>query len=248
MRLLNRVAIVTGAAQGIGKTIALTFAREGADIIVADVNMLGATKVAEEIRKVGRHSLAAEVDVSQKNSVERMTRHTFETFDHVDILVNNAGIQPTTLIEEITPEEWDKVLGVNLKGVFLCSQSVIPHMKKQKSGRIINIASIDARTGAIAAGVHYPASKGGVVSLTIALAKRLAASGILVNAIAPAATATDLVASLPPEMLDRLAKLTPLGRFAKPEEIANVAVFLASNDSSYVNGQVIHVDGGVVTF
>lgn len=248
MKLQNKVAIVTGAAQGIGKAIVLALAREGADVVVADVNLPVAVKTAEEIEKTGKRSLAIHVDVSQKDSVVEMTRRTLEKFGRVDILVNNAGIQVTTPIEEITPEEWDKVLGINLKGVFLCSQSVIPYMKKQKSGRIINIASIDARTGAIAAGVHYPASKGGVVSLTIALAKRLGSSGILVNAVAPGNTATEMVLSLPQEFIDRFIKLTPLGRLARPEEIANVAVFLASDESSYVNGQVIHVDGGVVTF
>jgi 3-oxoacyl-[acyl-carrier protein] reductase len=247
MRLENKVAIVTGAAQGIGKSIALALAREGSDVVVADMNLPGAVKVAEEIHGMGRRSLAVEVDVSKKDSVKKMTDRTIQTLGHVDILVNNAGIQRTTPIEEITPEEWDMVLGVNLKGVFLCSQSVIPYMKKQKSGRIINIASIDARTGAIAAGVHYPASKGGVISLTIALAKRLASSGILVNAVGPGNTATEMVLSLPQEYIDKFVKLTPIGRLAKPEEIANVVVFLASDESSYVNGQTIHVDGGVVT-
>jgi len=247
--LHDRVAVVAGGASGIGKAIAFGLAAHGANVLIADIDREGGAETAAELDRPGKKCLAVETDVAKPRDVDRMTEKALAAFNKIDILVNSAGISraegPAANLSE---KDWDETIAINLKGTFLCCQAVVPHMKKQKSGRIINIASIDARTGSVAGGAHYPASKGGVISLTITLAKRLASSGILVNAIAPGNTLTDMVTSLPQDVIDRMIKLTPLRRLAEPREIAAVAVFLASDMSSYVNGQVIHVDGGVVTF
>ena len=247
-RLIGRVAIVTGAARGIGEAIALAFVREGADVIVADMNFQGAKEVADGIKAAGRRSLAIRVDVTKKEDVERMVEEAIKEFGKVDILVNDAAIHFETPIENITEREWNLVMDVNVRGAFYCCQAVLPHMKKRQYGKIINIASSGARKGSPVGGVHYSTSKGGVVSLTIDLSKKLSALGIYVNAISPGFIETDMTKDFSNQSKEDFLKSIPLGRLGKPEDIAKVAVFLASDESNYIVGQIINVDGGYLTF
>ena len=250
MRLNNKIAIVTGARRGMGRAIALALAREGANVVVSDISQEDCQKVVDEIEKLGRKGLALKCDVSSHNDVEDMVKRTVAEFGRVDILVNNAGILTFKPFLELTDEDWDKTLSVNLKGQFLCARAAARVMAKNKWGRIINIASISSGGCGIAFPLiaHYTASKGGVVALTEALALELTSQGINVNAICPGAIDTDMSKGVKEggQLAQVLARI-PKGRLGQPEEIASLAVFLASEESDYISGAAIVIDGGWLT-
>jgi NAD(P)-dependent dehydrogenase (short-subunit alcohol dehydrogenase family) len=249
MKLKDKVAVVTGAASsiGMGRAMARAFAGEGADVVICDINDEGLQEGAQEIEQLGRRSLALKTDVSKSSDVSQLVEKTVSTFGKIDILVNNAGVreEPPTPIQDMTEEQWDAVQNVNLKGVFLCIKYAVPHMIKQKKGKIINISSIFGQVGF----PNYPAycaAKGGVINLTRELALELAPHKINVNAIGPGVTETALIKTTleDPEVMKLILPSIPIGRIGKPEDIAAVAVFLASDESEFVNGQTIFADGG----
>ena len=247
MRFTGKVAIVTGAGQGIGRAIALGLAKDGADIVIIDINLELARKVAEEIKVTGRRALAIKADVSNSAKVSQMVKETLDTFKKIDILVNNAGIDVVVPAEEMTEEQWDAQMNTNLKGPFLCSQAVGRQMIKQKQGKIINIASLSAHYGSHGQ-VAYCASKAGVLLLTKVLAIEWAKYNINVNAVSPGITRTALIEKIEkesPEFLEGRLKRIPLRRFIEPGEIASTVLFLASSESDVINGEDIVVDGGV---
>ncbi|MDX1779335.1 MAG: SDR family oxidoreductase [Thermodesulfobacteriota bacterium] len=249
MKLLDNVAIVTGAASpiGMGRAFALAFAKEGADVVVCDIKEEGLKEREEEIKKLGRKAIGVKTDVSKAAEVSQLIETTIDTFGKIDILVNNAGVreEPAKPIYEISEEEWDIIQGTNLKGVFLCIKNAVPHMIKRKRGKIINIASIFGQVAFPNYG-SYCAAKGGVINLTRTLALELAPHKINVNAIGPGVIETELSKTTieDPEIMKLILPLIPYGRVGKPEDIAAVAVFLASDESEYVNGQTIFSDGG----
>jgi len=246
--LTGKVAIVTGARRGIGRGIALALAKAGADVTVSDISLEDCQKVVDEIEGLGRKGLAVKCDVTQKSEVEEMVQKTVEEFGKVDILVNNAGIVEFKPFLELTEEEWDKVLDVNLKGYFLCAQATAKEMVKNKWGRIVNIASI--ASGQVGVGfpqiAHYCASKGGIVALTEALALELSPQGINVNAIGPGVVETDMTKGMLSDEKTKQGLLlrVPKGRVGQPEDIGAAAVFLASDEADYITGATLFVDGG----
>ena len=246
MKLEGKAALVTGASRGIGREIALELARQGADIAV---NYSGseerANAVVAEIKEMGRHAIAVQCDVSNSESVAKMVKETIEAFGKLDILVNNAGITKDNLLMRMKEEEWDDVININLKGVFLCTKAVTRQMMKQRSGRIINISSIVGVSGNPGQ-ANYVAAKSGVIGLTKTSAKELASRGITVNAVAPGFITTDMTDKLQDDVKEAMLKQIPLARFGEPSDIANVVVFLASEESRYMTGQTLHVDGGMV--
>ena len=255
MRLKNKVAIITGGAEGIGRAYALGFVGEGARVVVADINFPAAQKLVDTITEQGNEALATKTDVSSVEDVEEMVRKTLERFDRVDILVNNAAkYQRNPAIRspvwEMDPEEWESIIAVNLTGVFLCCRAVLPHMIKQKGGKIINIASISGRGGGLDDGPSYCTSKAGVIQLTQNAAFELGPYGINVNCIAPGLILTPMVygggrtREEVQAYLEGRKSAAVLGRLGEPEDIAKVALFLASEDSSFISGQTIPVDGG----
>jgi len=250
MKLDNKTAIVTGARRGIGGAIALALAKEGANVVVSDISQEDCQKVVSEIEGLGRKGLALKCNVTSRAEVEDMVKRTVAEFGKVDILVNNAGIISFKPFLELTDEDWDNTLNVNLKGQFLCARAVAKEMAKNKWGRIINIASISSGGCGIAFPLvaHYTASKGGVVALTEALALELTPLGINVNAICPGAIDTDMVKGVKEGgQLERVLLRIPKGRLGQPEDIANLAVFLASEESDYISGAAIVIDGGWLT-
>jgi 3-oxoacyl-[acyl-carrier protein] reductase len=246
MKLEGKVAIVTGASRGIGREIALQFAKEGADVVV---NFAGseakANEVVQEIMEIGRQAIAYQCNVGNAEEVQNMVKETIGHFGKVDILVNNAGITRDNLLMRMKEDEWDDVINTNLKGVFLCTKAVTRPMMKQRSGKIINVASIVAISGN-AGQANYVAAKSGVIGLTKTTAKELSTRGITVNAVAPGFITTDMTGELTEEIQSEMLKQIPLGRFGDPGDVARVAVFLASNDANYMTGQTLHVDGGMV--
>jgi NAD(P)-dependent dehydrogenase (short-subunit alcohol dehydrogenase family) len=250
VRLSGKTAIVTGARRGIGHAIALALAGEGSNVVVSDVSQADCQKVVGEIKGLGSKGLALKCDVSAGAEVEDMVRRTVAEFGKVDILVNNAGIIAYKPFLEITEEEWDKTLNVNLKGQFLCARAAAREMLKYNWGRIINIASISSGGCGIAFPLiaHYTASKGGVVALTEALALELTPQGINVNAICPGAVDTDMAKGAKESgQIQQVLARVPKGRLGRPEEIASLAVFLASEESDYISGAAIVIDGGWLT-
>lgn len=245
MRLENKVALITGAAQGIGREIALKFAAEGADIVVGDINIEKAAETQADIEACGRKALALELDVTDYTKVTQGTNKILDKFGKVDILVNNAGITKDNLLLRMSDAEWDAVLNVNLKGTFNCIKAVSRLMIKQRSGKIINIASIIGIIGNPGQ-ANYSASKAGIIALTKTTAKELASRNINVNAIAPGFIQTDMTAKLPEELKLKMQEAIPLGKFGNPSDVAAVCVFLASEEASYITGQTIVVDGGMV--
>ncbi len=245
MRLKDRVALITGAAQGIGREIALAFAREGSDIVVADVNLEKAGNTAREIEALGRKSLALELDVTDYAKVEEGLNKILDKLGKVDILVNNAGITKDGLLLRMSEADWDAVIKVNLKGTFNCTKAVSKVMIKQRSGKIINIASIIGIIGN-AGQANYSASKAGIIALTKTTAKELASRNINANAVAPGFIQTDMTAKLPEEVRQKMLGAIPLNRFGSAADVAGICLFLASEESSYVTGQTIIVDGGMV--
>ncbi len=246
--LKDKVVIITGARRGMGKSHALVLAKAGAKVVVSDISEEDCQKVVEEIEKNGGESLAVKCDVSKKEEVDNLVKKTIERFGKVDILVNNAGICQFKPFLELTEEEWDRTLNINLKGYFLCAQAVAKEMVKQKRGKIINIASV--ASGQVGIGfptlAHYSASKGGIIALTETLAVELAPYGITVNAIAPGMIETPMIAPIKenPEQEKETLKRIPLGRPGNPEEVSNLVLFLASDASSYMTGSTVIIDGG----
>jgi len=246
--LTNKVALVTGARRGMGKTHSLALARQGAKVVVTDINQEECQALVEEIKKQGGEAIALKLDVSKKAEVDSVFDEVIRHFGHLDILVNNAGLYFSKMALELTEEDWEKMMAVNLKGEFLCAQRAAKEMAKNKWGRIINIASVaSGQTGVgIAGGAHYTASKGGIIGLSETLAIEWAPLGINVNVIAPGAIDTPMVsaAQMPEEAMKAMLARIPLKRIGKPEEVSAVVVFLASEESSYITGATFYVDGG----
>jgi len=245
MRLKDKVALVTGGARGIGQAIALTFAREGADIVVADVNLEIARKTALEIEGLGRKALALEMDVTSYEKVEEGVNKILDKMGKVDILVNNAGITKDNLLLRMSQADWDAVINVNLKGTFNCIKAVSRPMIKQRSGRIISIASIIGLMGNPGQ-ANYAASKAGIIALTKTVAKELASRNVNANAVAPGFIQTEMTAKLPEDIKKKMLEAIPLAKLGTPQDVANTCLFLASDESSYITGQVITIDGGMV--
>lgn len=246
MKLEGKAVLVTGASRGIGREIALELARQGADVAVNfSGNEAKANETVDEIKALGRDAFAVKCDVSDSLSVTEMVKAVIDRFGKLDVLVNNAGITKDNLLMRMKEEEWDSVININLKGVFLCTKAVTRQMMKQRSGRIINIASIVGVSGNPGQ-ANYVAAKAGVIGLTKTTAKELASRHITVNAIAPGFISTDMTEKLTEEVKAEMMKMIPLARFGEPKDIAGATVFLASDDSSYITGQTIHIDGGMV--
>ena len=245
MRLKGKVALITGGARGIGQAIAMTFAREGADVVVADVNLEIAQKTASEIESLGRKALALEMDVTNYDLVEAGINKILDKMGKVDILVNNAGITKDNLVLRMSQSEWDAVINVNLKGTFNCIKAVSRPMVKQRSGRIISIASIIGLMGNPGQ-ANYAASKAGIIALTKTIAKELASRNINANAVAPGFIQTEMTAKLSEDVKQRMLEAIPLAKLGAPQDVANLCLFLASDESSYITGQTITIDGGMV--
>jgi NAD(P)-dependent dehydrogenase (short-subunit alcohol dehydrogenase family) len=248
MRLKDKVAIVTGAGRGIGEAIALLFAEEGANVVVNDVNEADAKSTAEEIKGRGRQARSVIGSVTVQGVVQRMVDTAVREFGTLDILVNNAGIIRDARLHKMTEEQWDRVIEVNLKGAFLCTQCAARVMREKGYGKIISLSS--AMWKGNPGQLNYSAAKAGIIGLTRTAAKELGPKGINVNAIAPGLILTDMLKSTPPAILEQmqknLATTVPLNRLGLPRDVANVALFLASEESSYVTGEVISCDGGLI--
>jgi 3-oxoacyl-[acyl-carrier protein] reductase len=238
------VAIVTGGGRGIGRAIALRLAAEGANIVIADVDLAAAQDVAGAAQSLGCQALAVETDVSRKAQVQSMVEAALRRFGQLDILVNNAGAAgPDAAVEDVAEEDWDRTLAVHLKGTFLCCQAVLPHMKARHYGRIVNMASVAGKEGN-ARSSAYCAAKAGVICLTRSIAREVAHDGITVNSVAPTVIATEPVLAMPPEELQALLARIPLGRVGQPEEVAAVVRFLVSDEASFTTGACYDLSGG----
>lgn len=245
MKLKDQVAVVTGAAQGIGRSVAEALASEGAAIVVSDINAELAGKTAGEIKqKFGVETLAVAGNVAKYEDCESLVQKTLDKFSKINILINNAGITRDNLILRMTDAEWDSVIAVNLKGVFNCTKAASRFLLKQRSGRIVNIASVVGLMGN-AGQANYSASKGGVIALTKTCAREFASRGINVNAIAPGFIRTAMTDALSEENKKKLSDQIPLSRLGEPEDVAKAALFLCTEDSSYITGHVISVNGGM---
>lgn len=240
----DKVAVITGASRGIGRSIALALASEGARIVAFDLDMVETEKVTAEIRALGVEALAVQGNVTVAADTERLMDAAMEKFGRIDILVNNAGITRDGLLMRMKDEDWDAVLSVNLKGAFLCSRAASKFMAKQRYGRIINIASVVGQMGN-AGQANYCASKAGLMGLTKSNARELAKRNVTVNAVAPGFIATAMTDALPEKTREELAAQIPLERLGTADDIANVVVFLATERSAYITGQVIGVNGGM---
>jgi 3-oxoacyl-[acyl-carrier protein] reductase len=246
MTLEGKVALVTGASRGIGREIALELARQGSNVAV---NYAGseskANEVVDEIKAIGKEAFVIKCDVSNSDEVAAMVKETVDRFGKLDILVNNAGITKDNLLMRMKEEEWDDVININLKGVFLCTKAVTRQMMKQRVGRIINITSVVGVSGNPGQ-ANYVAAKSGVIGLTKTTAKELASRNITVNAIAPGFITTDMTDKLSDEVKGEMLKQIPLARLGEPKDIAKMTAFLASDDASYITGQTLHINGGMV--
>ncbi len=245
MELADRVAVVTGGARGIGRSIACHMAEEGAKVVIADIDLEKASETAEGINKKGLKAFPAWVDVADPVSIKKMVDKVIAEYERIDILVNNAGILHSTPIEDITVKEWDDMMNINLRGAFFASKEVLAVMKERRSGRIINISSLAGRMGGYANGVAYSASKAGLIGLTQAMARRVAEYGITINAVAPGTTEGEMIKKLPDEKIEMLKQAIPMKRFGKPDDIARTVVFLASDAADYITGAVIDINGGI---
>ena len=246
MNLTGKVALVTGASRGIGQATAIELAKAGADVVV---NFIGNEAVAQEtvekIEALGRKAIKIKANVGDADDVQAMVDEAIATFGHIDILVNSAGITRDGLLIRMKDSDWDDVLNINLKGVYLVTKAVAKLMVKQRAGRIINMTSVSGVTGNVGQ-ANYAAAKAGVIGFTKTCAKELAARGITVNAVAPGFIETAMTDVLPEKIKEGIAATVPFGRMGQPEEIASVVTFLASDFASYITGQVLNVDGGMV--
>ncbi|MGE5399684.1 MAG: 3-oxoacyl-ACP reductase FabG [Ignavibacteriales bacterium] len=243
-RLENRVAVVTGGAQGIGKAAVLKFASEGAVCVIWDVNAEKGNGLVEELKNSGSEAHFIKVDVTDPASTEAASKETAAKYGKIDILLNNAGITRDASLLKMTFEQWKQVIDVNLTGVFNCTKAVAPLMVEKKSGRIINTSSVVGIYGNFGQ-TNYVATKSGIIGMTKVWARELGRKGVNVNAVAPGFIATEMVGSMPEQVLNNMKEKTPLGRLGAPEDIANAYLFLASDEACFVNGAVLSVDGGL---
>jgi len=247
MRLQNKVALITGAGNGIGKQTALTFSREGAKVVVADINEDAGRKVVDEILQSGGSATFEMVNVAETKDVVRMVENSVRTYGKIDILVNNAGIVADARLVKMDLEQWQRVIDINLKGVFLCGQAVAKVMETNESGGVIlNASSVVGLYGNFGQS-NYVAAKAGVIGMTKTWARELGKKGIRVNAVAPGFIATDILQSIPEKVINMMVEKTPLGRMGKPQDIANAYLFLATDEASFITGAVLSVDGGIIT-
>jgi 3-oxoacyl-[acyl-carrier protein] reductase len=244
-RLDNKVSIVTGSTKGIGKEISLEFARRGAKVVISGRNAARAQEVKKEIENMGGKTLVINADVSKSEEAQNLINKTLENWNQIDILVNNAGITKDNLIMRMSETDWDEVINTNLKGTFNCIKSVTRQMMKQRSGSIINITSVVGLMGN-AGQSNYAASKAGIVGLTKSVARELSSRNITCNAIAPGYIETEMTKKLDEKIKDALKEQIPLGRLGQGKDVAKLAAFLASDDASYITGQVFNVDGGML--
>lgn len=246
MRLEGKVAIITGSARGIGKKTAEVFASEGARVVVADFDKKNGAKTAEELKNDGAETMFVEVNVADVDSVKNMVDKTIDKYGKINILVNNAGVTADTFLVKMDESAWDKVVDVNLKGVFNCSKSVAQKMINQGDGGVIlNASSVVGLYGNIGQ-TNYAATKFGVIGLTKTWSKELGPKGIRVNAVAPGFTKTDMISTVPEKILNSIKEKTPLRKLGEPEDIANAYLYLASDDAAFITGEILSVDGGII--
>jgi 3-oxoacyl-[acyl-carrier protein] reductase len=245
MRLSEKVAIITGGANGIGLAAVRRFAAEGAKVIMADFDENAGKEQEQALRAEGFDITYVQVNVADRESVSQMIEKTVETYGTIDILINNAGITRDAMLAKMDPADFQRVLDVNLTGVFNCTQAAIPYLIEKGKGKIINTSSVSGVYGNVGQ-TNYAATKAAVVGMTKTWAKELGRKGINVNAVAPGFTATAMVAKMPEKIIDQMKSVVALQRLGKPEDIANAYLFLASEESDYVNGHVLHVDGGIM--
>ena len=243
MRLRDKKAIVTGAGQGIGRSIAMKFAQEGAAVAIVEMNSATGIETQREIEKLGRAALSLTVDVADPSEVQGMVKQVLSAWEKIDILVNNAGFDRGATLLKVKEEDWDAVLGVHLKGTFNCIQAVADHMIENRYGKIVNMSSVYGKSGAIAE-ISYSSAKAGLLGLTKSVARELAKYQINVNAVLPGLILTPTIAKMSEKYQNMFIENTPLRRMGRPEEVANVVAFLASDEASYMTGAVVEVSGG----
>jgi 3-oxoacyl-[acyl-carrier protein] reductase len=246
MQLKDKVALVTGGGRGIGRACAVALAQEGARVAVGDIDATILDDTLTAIEAAGGVGSAFEMDVTDRTQIDQVVDAIYDRFSRIDILVNNAGIYEILSFEEVTEEQWDRVLAVNLKGVFLCSQAVVGQMKSQREGRIINMSSSAGKTGGVLCGVHYAVSKAGIIALTKSLAREVGPYGITVNAVAPGRIETPMIAEASEEENEAMRQQTPLRRLGTPKDVAQAVVFLASAAADFITGEVLDVNGGLL--
>jgi len=246
MKLEGRAAIITGAARGIGKSIALSFLREGAKVALVDVDKGIVETAKNEIKQNREEVIAIPCDITKSTEVKAMVGQVYKAFGRIDILVNNAGIIRRGTIETVTEEDWDRVIEVNLKGTFTCCKAVVDFMRQQAYGKIVNVSSIAGKMGDITSAPGYASSKAGMDALTKTLARQLAPYGVNVNAVSPHAIETEMSAQWTEERRKEIIASIPLGRLGKPEDVAEAVLFLASEEASFITGEILDVNGGAL--
>ncbi len=244
MRLKDKVAIITGGARGIGRETALLFAQEGAKVVVSDVDVTAGEQTVADIKTSGGTAIFVKADVSQRVEAQHLADTTVKHFGRIDTLLNNAGILKDATLVKMTEEQFDQVIAVNLKGAFNCAQAVAPVMIQQGKGKIINVSSVVGLYGNFGQ-TNYVATKAGVIGMTKVWARELGRKGICVNVVAPGFIGTEILKSIPEKIIEMMKEKIPLGRLGEPKEVANLYLFLASDESDYINGAVISIDGGI---